>query len=61
MFNKRFGVALIEKPGDEGMSRSEVMDLYDMLVWFLRIFYLKYQPAVYKDPASLILLKMRAK
>ena len=28
---KAFDVALIERPNDEGLERSEVMDLYDMV------------------------------
>lgn len=26
-----FGIALIEKPGNEGLTRSDVIDLFDML------------------------------
>lgn len=29
--NKEYNIALLEKPLDEGLSKSEVMDLFDML------------------------------
>lgn len=29
--NKYFEIALMEKPGDEGLTRSEIIDLFDML------------------------------
>ena len=29
--NEYFEIALIEKPGDEGLTRSEITDLFDML------------------------------